>query len=190
MRVTAGELKGRRLRGGRIGLKSMHGILRPTSSKVREAIFNIIGDKIIDAVFVDLYAGTGMVGIEAMSRRAGKVFFVEADIRRAGAIEDMLGGCGCRDRAVVIREKAGDFMKKAITGGMKFDIVFLDPSYRSDEMEDILSIIEGGEAINDNGIIIAEHPSKKKLPDETGRLRIKKTYKYGDTTLSLYGKVK
>lgn len=189
MRITAGNLKGRRINFRKVQKAAKKELaLRPTSSKVRESIFNIIGALISDSQFVDLYAGTGAVGIEALSRGASAVFFVEADRKRTEQIEKMLKDCGYISRANIIREEASAFIAKAVKEGLKFDIVFLDPPYHTGELEHILPQLSGREMLNDKGIIIAEHLSKKKLPDEIGIFVQKKAYKYGDTMLTLYRK--
>lgn len=190
MRISAGDLKGRKIGSKKsLGLVTKHGVLRPTSSKVRESIFNILGGVIEGSVFVDLYAGTGAVGMEAMSRGAEKVFFVEADKKRAEQIEKTLGKCECSSRANVIRLKASDFIRQAQEDILRFDIIFLDPPYYSGELEDILSNLADARIVQDGGIVIAEHLSKKRLPEEIGTLRQKKAYKYGDTMLTLFRKV-
>lgn len=189
MRITAGSLKGRRINFRKAQkADKKESTLRPTSSKVRESIFNIIGALISDAQFIDLYAGTGAVGIEALSRGASTVFFVESDRKRTEQIEKILKDCGYLSRADIIRGEASAFIAKAVKEGLKFDIVFLDPPYHTGELEHILPQLSGGEMLNDKGIIIAEHLSKKKLPDEIGKLIQKKAYKYGDTMLTLYRK--
>ncbi len=191
MRISAGNLKGRKINFREAQTAAAkQDALRPTSSKVRESIFNIIGALISDSTFVDLYAGTGAVGIEAMSRGAKMAFFVEADRKRAELIKDMLKDCGYISRANIIRGEASAFIAKAVKEGLKFDIVFLDPPYHTGELERILPLLSNGEILNDKGIIIAEHPSKKKLPDEIGKLIQKKAYKYGDTMLTLFRKVR
>ena len=189
MRITAGNLKGKRINFKKAQKAAKkENALRPTSSKVRESIFNIIGALISDSQFVDLYAGTGAVGIEALSRGASTVFFVESDRKRTEQIEKMLKDCGYLSRADIIRGEASAFIAKAVKEGLKFDIVFLDPPYHTGELEYILPQLSGGEMLNDKGIIIAEHLSKKKLPDEIGNFVQKKAYKYGDTMLTLYRK--
>jgi len=189
MRISAGDLKGRRIGSKReLSRVTRHGTLRPTSAKVRESIFNIIGNLIVGAQFADLYAGTGAVGMEALSRGAGTVFFVEADGKRAELIEESLKDCGCSSRAEVIKGKALDFIKRAKKDNSKFDIIFLDPPYYGGELETALSLLADGALLNDEGIIIAEHLSKKKLPDQIGMLVKKKDYKYGDTMLTLFRK--
>jgi len=189
LKISAGEFKGRKLSSAKaLRLVRKRNELRPTSSKVRESIFNIIGERIRESQFIDLYAGTGAVGMEAMSRGAKMVFFAEADGKRAELIRDLLKDCGCFDRAEIIKSKASDFIKNAERDGLKFDIIFLDPPYHSEELEDMLSLLSGGTLLKDDGIVIAEHLSKKKLPDEIGMLIKKKDYKYGDTMLTLFQK--
>jgi 16S rRNA (guanine(966)-N(2))-methyltransferase RsmD len=179
VRISAGKLKGRKVKVCSLGED-----LRPTSSKVRESLFNIIGPRIKGTVFVDLYAGTGAVGMEAMSREADTVYFVEADRKRSTLIEETLEGCGCRPKAFIVNMKAGKFIDKARAEGKKFDIVFLDPPYASGEVEPLLEALGEGGCLSEDALVVAEHPSKSELPDEAGVLRKRKTYRYGDTSLT------
>lgn len=190
MRISGGIAKGRR-----IGLrkafvkKGEAGELRPTSAKVRQAIFNILGnilgDRIIDSEFLDLYAGTGAVGIEALSWGAGRVIFVDDNSLRIGIIKELIEKFGFKDRARVIKDKASNFLKKSES---IFDIIFVDPPYASGELDIVLPLIDEKGVLRDNGIVIAEHSTKKILLPEIGSLKLIKTYKYGDTSLSLYKK--
>lgn len=186
MRITAGELKGRRVSTKPLGVSLKGGTLRPTSSKVREAIFNILGQRIKDAVFVDLYAGTGAVGMEAMSRGAQNVFFIDANKRSGESISSMLSGCGCSGKATILKKKAASFVREAAGEGISADIVFIDPPYYSDELENMLYLLSDGAMLKGDGIILTEHLSKKDLPEQIGMLVKQKTYKYGDTALTLY----
>jgi len=180
VRISAGTLKGRKVK-----LSAAGEDLRPTSSKVREALFDILGPRIRGSVFVDLYAGTGAIGIEAMSRDAGTVYLVESDRRRAASIEETLKGCGCRSKAVIAGMKADAFVKKSVLEGKKFDIVFLDPPYASGEIEPLLEILGKGDVLSDDALVVAEHSRKAELPEAAGVLRKKKTYRYGDTALTV-----
>ncbi len=191
MRIAAGNLKGRKVSSVKaLKFAKERDELRPTSSKVREAIFNILRDKIMGAIFIDLYAGTGAVGIEALSRGAEKVFFIETDKRRTELIKKAVEECGCSGKAHVIRQLASEFVRKEIEDGLKADVIFLDPPYRSsDELDDMLFMLSGGELLHGDGIVMAEHFSKKKLPDKMERLMKKKDYKYGDAMLTLFRKV-
>lgn len=186
VRIVAGTLKGRALGSKVLRLSGRGGRLRPTASKVREAIFNILGQRVQDAVFIDLYAGTGAVGMEAMSRGAAKVYFVEANRKTADEIDRLLEGCGCKAKAIVVRKKASSFIKDAASEGIKADIIFLDPPYHTTELDEALELLSDGILLNENSIVIAEHLTKKTMPFECGLLGLKKSYKYGDTTLSVY----
>lgn len=180
VRIIGGTLKGRSFGG----LKRSG--LRPTSSKVREAIFDILAHKIEGSVFIDLYAGTGAVGMEAMSRGAKKVYFVESHRKTSDELENLLEGCGCRAVAEIVKKKAVQFIKYAKEIGLKADIIFLDPPYYTGELDEALKELSDGVITKKNGIILAEHYSKKILPEEIGLLKLRKTYKYGDSSLSLY----
>jgi 16S rRNA (guanine(966)-N(2))-methyltransferase RsmD len=180
VRISSGKLKGRKVKVCSLGED-----LRPTSSKVREALFDILGPWIKGSVFVDLYAGTGAVGMEAMSREADTVYFIEANRKRASQIKDTLEGCGCRPKAFIVNMKAGKFIERSAKEGKKFDIVFLDPPYASGEVESLLEELGQGEALSEDALVVAEHPSKSEMPEASGVLRKKKTYRYGDTKLTV-----
>jgi 16S rRNA (guanine966-N2)-methyltransferase len=189
MRISGGTAKGRRTATKRLITNISSGErLRPTSSKVREALFDILRDRIGQASFVDLYAGTGTVGFEALSRGAQRAVFVEPDALRSGKIRSSAAELGFQDTSRVIRNEACKFLKMAIAGQEIFDIFFLDPPYQSDEIERVLPIIGENKLLSERGLVIVEHFSKKKVPETAGILRMAKTYKYGDTVLTLYTK--
>lgn len=187
MRIGAGLAKGRE-----IGVRKAftrtgeEEELRPTSAKVRAAVFDIIRDRIQGARFLDLYAGTGGVGLEALSRDAAEVVFVESGDLRTRLIRSLLSEFNFRERAVVIRAEACAFIRKEIEKGNLYDIIFMDPPYGSEELAKALGFIGESAMLAEDGIVIAEHFSKRLLPDALNGLRIKKRYRYGDTTLSLY----
>jgi len=163
--------------------------LRPTLAKVREAVFNILTGRIEGSVFIDLYAGTGAIGMDAMARGASAVYFVEADRKRAERLRGLLSGCGCRPRAHIYDLKAEAFLKKAVREGIKADIIFLDPPYMSGEIERLLPLLGEKEGIlSANAVVLAEHSKRESPPEEAGVLKKKKSYKYGDTFLTLYEK--
>lgn len=176
------------MKGRKVKVRAGGGELRPTSSKVRESLFNIIGPKIRGSSFVDLYAGSGAIGMEAMSREADEVYFVESDRKRAACIEETLSGCGCRPKAVIVKMKAASFIERSAKEGKKFDIVFLDPPYASGETGPLLEVLGKGEVLAEGAVVVAEHEKRTELPEEAGVLRKKKTYRYGDTTLTLMEK--
>jgi len=186
MRLTGGQLRGRKVKACGLGMSSRHGALRATSSRVREAVFNILGQTLEGMVFVDLYSGTGTMGMEAMSRGARKVFFVESDPQRFRVIKETLEGCGCSAKAEMHNRKAVDFIGKLSGAGEVADIFYLDPPYDSDELGVIIPEIAQSGVLSEKGVVLAEHNRNLLLPDRAGALVKGKTYKYGDTMLSLY----
>jgi len=184
MRISGGTAKGRKVGIKKAFLRREGGEeLRPTPAKVRAAVFNILGGRIEDSAFLDLYAGTGAVGLEALSRGAGRVVFVEEDHMRANIIKDFVDRFGFREKALIVRTRVQDFLRK---NEERFAIIFLDPPYGSEEAMQAISLIDELGTSDEDGIIIAEHSSRRELGDQAGELSLKKKYKYGDTALSLY----
>ena len=189
MRISGGTAKGRMTAPKRLLSKTSQGDrLRPTSAKVREALFDILRNSIEEASFADLYAGTGTVGFEALSRGARHAVFVEPDGTRFKTIKGSVSALGFQDRSEVIKGEAWDFLKKSVGRGDTYDIFFLDPPYLSDEIEKVLPIIGEGNLLSERCVVIVEHFSKKKLPETAGTLKMEKTYRYGDTMLTFYRK--
>jgi 16S rRNA (guanine966-N2)-methyltransferase len=189
MRISAGTAKGRPTATQRLLKKTSHGErLRPTSSKVREAIFDILRGRIEGAGFVDLYAGTGTVGLEALSRGAGSAVFVEPDESRVNAIADSLSRFGFEHSSVVVKGKAVEFLAKAAGRDERYDIFFVDPPYNSDDGGKIVPMIDEMGLLKEGGVVIIEHFHKREFPEAIGSLKMQKRYKYGDTVLSLYKK--
>jgi 16S rRNA (guanine966-N2)-methyltransferase len=190
MRISGGTAKGRPTATLRLLQKMSDGErLRPTSAKVREALFDIIRGRMDGAGFVDLYAGTGTVGLEALSRGAGRAVFVEPDKLRVDTISKIITKFGFEGRAIVIRGDAVEFIAKASAKNERYDIFFIDPPYQSDELEKVMPMIDEKGILSDNGLLIVEHFFKKTLPETFKSLKMVKQYKYGDTMLTLYGKV-
>lgn len=188
MRISAGVAKGRRIgfKKAFSSRKSEAGELRPTSSKVRQALFDIIRDRIDGAVFLDLYAGTGSIGIEALSRGSRQAVFVESDRLRIKMIEQLLSEFRFRDQAKVVAMNARNFVDREAKKGKRYDIIFLDPPYHSEELMEILPRVGKGTILKEDGLVIAEHFSKMKLPEVAGNLRLVRSYRYGDTMLTVY----
>lgn len=183
-------MKGKRIPQGAADRVSAFGPLRATGAKVREAIFNILGPMTEGARFLDLYAGTGAVGMEAMSRGASEVVFVEADPVRAQKLNSLLCDCGCRLKAMIVNTGATAYLRDCVTRGTKFDIVFVDPPYHTGELDVILPEVARLDALNPEGVLIVEHIKKAAMPDALGPLGVWKQYKYGDTMLTQYRRTK
>lgn len=186
VRISSGRLKGRKVvTSKKIFVSTDRHELRPTSSKVREAIFNIVQTEVDHALFLDLYAGTGAVGLEALSRGAERVFFVENSQTRAKAIMDYIHKLDLDDRASVYQEDAEAFLKRAVRTGLKFDIVFADPPYLSGEIAKVLPNIGESNILKDGGCILIEHSSKIALPEKIQNIKPARNYRYGDTMITL-----
>lgn len=176
MRITGGESRGRLITGP-AGQQT-----RPTGSKVRQAFFNILSNKLYAASFLDLCAGTGMMGIEALSRGAGSLIAVEEDRKTARAIETNLKHLGYEGEVI-----CGDVRKVlGILSGQTFDIIFADPPYKSDIQELILRMVEQHKLLADQGILVIEHLKTLAPPDSCEMLRRNSLRNYGQTSLSFY----
>jgi 16S rRNA (guanine966-N2)-methyltransferase len=138
--------------------------------------------------FVDLYAGTGTVGLEALSRGAGRAVFVEPGELRVRTMKRCVDDFGFQDRSLIIKGKAKEFLERASAAGEKFGVIFVDPPYNSDEIERVLPVIGAGEVLDRDGIVVVEHFSKKEVPGSAGKLKLTRSYRYGDTTLTFYAK--
>lgn len=183
MRVIAGEYRSRPL-GAPRGLDT-----RPTSDRLRETLFNVLAPRIEGAVFADLYAGSGAVGIEALSRGAREVIFVEHAPPALRAIRANLASLGIRGNYAIESHRVAGALRRLAEAESKVDIVFLDPPYNeAEEYETTLSLL-GGECVSllaPGAVVIAEHIKKQDLPDRCGTLRRYRDLKQGDSVLSFY----
>ncbi len=164
--------------------------LRPTSGKVKEALFNILRNNItMEGIhFLDLYAGTGAVGIEALREGASNVVFVEERTVCSKKINDCIKKLNTAGTASVFTKKVFSFIEYAELNQITFDIIFIDPPYHTEEIIHVLYSIDKSTILSQNGILIAEHFTKRQLPERFGKLHKIKDYHYGDTVLSFYKK--
>jgi len=175
MRIIAGTLKGRRL-----AAPTWAG-LRPTSDRLRETIFNVLAPRMPGARFLDGYAGTGAVGIEALSRGAAHVTFVERDPRAVRLIEANLARCGVADRYAIIRAA---FAAARLDADEPFDLVFLDPPYGAGELAAALDA--AGRLAAPGTLVIVEHARRDPAPERRGALARTREIVSGDSALALY----
>ncbi len=178
MRIIAGSLKGRR-----IDAPAWEG-LRPTSDKLRETLFNVLAPRIDGAVVLDGYAGTGAVGIEALSRGASHVTFVERDPRAVALIEANLGHCGVTDRYAIIRARFAGTERPPGMG--RFDLIFLDPPYGPRELNAALEA--AGPLLDAGALLIVEHAKRDAAPQSSGPLVRTREIVAGDSALAFYVK--
>ena len=176
MRIIAGDLKGRRLTS-----PDWPG-LRPTSDKLRETLFNVLGPSVTGARVLDAYAGTGAVGIEALSRGAAHVTFVDSDRRAATLIEANLLHCGLKEGYAIIRV---DFTRAGPRiGDLLFDLIFLDPPYGAAEMAAGLAAAERFASTGTR--VVVEHAKRDVPPAEAGRFVLTRDLASGDSGLAFY----
>jgi 16S rRNA (guanine966-N2)-methyltransferase len=178
MRVIAGTLKGRRL-----DAPSWPG-LRPTSDKLRETLFNVLAPRIDGARVIDGYAGSGAVGIEALSRGAAHVTFVERDPRAVRLIDANLRRCQVADRYAIIR--AGFEQASRKLAGAPFDLVFLDPPYGTDTFAAALDAAAG--LITADGVLVIEHARRDAAPAQHREFELTREVTSADSALAFYKK--
>ena len=184
MRVTAGAERGRKLRAPR------GATTRPTGAKVREAIFNILGPLSPDTV-LDLFAGTGALGIEALSRGASRATFVERDQRALAALHRNLREFDLSGRARVLDVNVAVALQRLSQDeSSRFRWVFVDPPYASGEVAEVLALLSGGQILADGAVVIVEHDRHHLPPERVGALEMTDRRFYGDTGLSFYRRMR
>lgn len=177
MRIIAGEFKGRRLNTPKSDK------IRPTSDKVKESLFSMISANIAEAVVIDLFSGTGNLGLEALSRGAKRCYFVDRSRDSIKIILQNIAHCKQEENAITI---IGDYEKALKKIPEKADVIFLDPPYKAGFLTDCTCFISKLSLLSKGGVIIAEHLAREPLPDVTfGYVRIKEK-KYGTIAISIY----
>jgi len=184
VRVIAGTFKGRNLKipsnwPGRL-----------TADRIKEALFNILAPAIAGSKFLDLFAGSGNVGIEALSRGAGSVYFVEKDSRMVSTIYGNLGRLQVNTGIYVVKEDVLDALEWLYKKGESFDIIFLDPPYRKRMELPAVESISDYNLLKPDGILIAESDKREVLPSGFKNLTLTRQEKYGDTLLTFYGRAR
>ncbi|MBQ5972563.1 MAG: 16S rRNA (guanine(966)-N(2))-methyltransferase RsmD [Oscillospiraceae bacterium] len=178
MRITSGSARGRQL-------KSVPGSeTRPTSDMVKQAIFNILQFQLADRRVLDLFAGTGQLGLEALSRGAAEAVFVDRSPAALAVIRSNAETTGLAGRARIVNSDYKAFLRGVPP--KSFDLVLLDPPYREKFVPHVLKVLESFDILSDCGIIICEVSAGEHLPQELGRLRLEKLRRYGGTALALY----
>lgn len=181
MRVIAGERKG-------MTLKSVPGdSTRPTSDKVKQAIFNIIGPYFNEGLGLDLYAGSGSLGIEALSRGLSKVIFVDQDLKAVQTIKRNLNEVQYSEKAEVYRTKAIQALKALKKRELQFSYIFLDPPYNKKSIEKEIETLLTFNLLHNSGQLIVEHSRKLELPNTILHVCKQKGESYGNTMISIYG---
>jgi 16S rRNA (guanine966-N2)-methyltransferase len=180
VRVIGGIYRGRRLR-------TAEGFaVRPTSDRLRETLFNILAPQVGGSRFLDICAGSGAVGIEALSRGASEATFIDNSRRACSAIEANLQALGVGREATVIRSDAVAALKRLAEASEQFDIIFFDPPYASDIYRAVMLKLAASALLSDNAIVIAEHRAKTPPESNYGGLKMRREVKQGESALAFY----
>ena len=175
MRVITGSCRGRKL------VSPTGDDVRPTTDNVKESVFSIIQFSVEGRSFLDAFAGSGQMGIEALSRGASGAVFVDNSRRSLEVVRKNLGLTGLAQKARVVNADTLSYLSSCME---KFDIAFLDPPYREGLLQNALELLP--QVMNESGYIICEHPADEELPQRTGDFIIKKSYRYGKIKITVY----
>lgn len=183
-RILAGAAKGRRL-AAPAGLAT-----RPTGARVRQTLFDILAPRLDGCRFLDLCAGSGAIGLEALSRGAARVVLVDESPAAAAVLREnaaLLRGAG--GDVTVLRQDAARALAGLAGEGRRFDVVYLDPPYGSALYEPLLEAVAAGRLLAEGGLLVAEHFKKRALPETIGRLARTRAVRVGDHVLSFYARL-
>ncbi|MFD0680200.1 MULTISPECIES: 16S rRNA (guanine(966)-N(2))-methyltransferase RsmD [unclassified Paenibacillus] len=180
MRVISGSAKGR-------PLKAVPGTgTRPTTDKVKEAIFSMIGPYFDGGHVLDLFAGTGGLSIEALSRGMERAVLTDIDKKSIDTIRHNLEVSGFKEQAEIYRNDALRAIKALIKREAKFDLVFLDPPYRLKVVQDLIEQLDQANMLNEGATIVMEHDAADVYEEPIGRLQWVRRAEYGDTAVTIY----
>lgn len=175
MRVITGTARGRHL-------ETLSGDdVRPTTDKVKESVFSIIQFQVQDRMFLDLFAGSGQMGIEALSRGAKGAYFLDLRREAAAVIRKNLSATGLADKAEV---RCADSLMFLRSAPVKFDVAFVDPPYNKGLAKKALEDLPS--AMNKSGVIVVETATEEELPESAGEFLLDRTYRYGKIKVTTY----
>jgi 16S rRNA (guanine(966)-N(2))-methyltransferase RsmD len=180
VRIIAGAYKGRRLATPR------GDTTRPTADQVRIALLDTLMPWLPEARVLDLFAGAGGVGLEALSRGAAHVTFVERDARAMQALRANVATLGVAPATRLVRDDVGRVVRALRRDGERFDVVFLDPPYGGDDVTTTLDALGDAIVISDRGVVVVQHPTKRAPAATFGRLEAFRARRFGETTLTFF----
>ncbi|MGL6105353.1 16S rRNA (guanine(966)-N(2))-methyltransferase RsmD [Romboutsia sp.] len=180
LRVISGKVRGLKLNTPK------NDDVRPTTDRVKESLFNIINSYIIESDILDLFAGTGSLGIECLSRGANKCIFVDISKESIAVINSNIKKARVENESTVLSLDFKNAIDKLQIQKEQFDVIFMDPPYYKDMFIDALEKIDNTNLLKEEGIIVVEHDTKHVFPDRVGRLEKTRDKKYGSTTLTFY----
>jgi len=180
VRVISGQAKGRRLKA------PADDSIRPTADQAKESLFNIIGQRVQGALVLDLFAGTGNLGIEALSRGARRAFFVDVAKKAVATIRENLSLVQFADRSIIWQADAFSALSRLRRMGRRFDLVFSDPPYGHQLAKRSLRVLAGEQLVQKNGLVIVEHHRNDHLPRQVVTLLMMDERRFGDSVLTFY----
>jgi len=162
--------------------------VRPTSDRLRETLFNILAPRIDGSRFLDICAGSGAVGIEALSRGASRAMFIDKSRRACAAIEANLVSLGIDEKDIVNRD-AMSALKRLAENQEQFDVVYFDPPYASEIYPQVMEMLGMTRLVSDEGVVVVEHRAKVPPEEQYGELRIYRNVRQGESALAFYARV-
>lgn len=180
MRVISGTARGLKLN------TPTNNDIRPTTDRVKESMFNIISSQVYDSVVLDLFSGSGALGIECISRGAKEAYFCDKSRESVKVLKSNIDKTRFDKKSHVMNEDYKSAVKKLASKGMKFDLIFVDPPYYEGLFEDVMKTIDDYGILDDDGTVVVEHDADIEMKD-IGDLYIYKEKKYGITMLTFYG---
>lgn len=183
MRVISGVKKGFKLAAGNTGK------IRPTTDRTRKVIFDVIGERIHKSIVLDVFAGSGSLGIEALSRGAAKVTFIEKSRYAISVLQRNLQKTGFQSEAVIFSSPADQALKTLARSTFKFDLIFADPPYHQSLAQSTISAVEEYDLLVNQGWLVLEHSKRNESELSAARMNLAKRTKQGETMVSFYRNV-
>ena len=180
MRVISGKARGLKLNTPK------NDDVRPTTDRVKESLFNMINSYIMDSDILDLFAGTGSLGIECLSRGANQCIFVDNSKESINIVKSNIKKARVENESIVLNLDFKSAINSLSSKNKQFDVIFMDPPYYKNMFSDALSAVDNNNLLKEDGIIVVEHDTVDKFPDNMGRLYKSREKKYGNTTLTFY----
>lgn len=181
MRIIAGNARGTKL----FMVPGKH--VRPTADRIKESLFHVIGPFFHGGKALDLFAGTGNLGLEALSRGIEQAVFVDSSLQSVRTVQRNLEKTRFLEKAIVWKKDARRAIADCAAKGWKFELIFLDPPYHLDLYVPVLQEINKHQLLQEDGVIVAEHAKDVKLPEQLGSLCTLRDLKYSDINIRLYG---
>ena len=178
MRIIAGSARG-------LKLKPPKGLaIRPTTDRVKESVFNILAAKLPDALVADFFAGTGNLGIEALSRGAASAVFVDASQVSMSLLKENVGKARFSDKAEYLKTDVLVAIDRLVQNGRRFTLIFCDPPYNKGMVSAVLHRLDSRNLLESGGMIVIEHSKHEIIPADLTNLMLKRTERYGETLIS------